>query len=187
METRLVGPLDRDGMGGSDLFAWRLCSNRRLSGASLSRRRHHTWHGTTTSRGMVEARLVSTGCLLFADLSRYIVDVSIGNVTEAGDRHDRCLRDGCTMGSFRWPLRSGMECAQRLAGQNDWTSQNDGTSWLSRSAPVRPVGNVRRHPLAPRLVRRLDHGGVQVAAGAVPRPAAVIFGRQFLASSRSSP
>ncbi len=32
---------------------------------------------TTTSGGVVEARLVSTSCLLFADLSRYIVDVSI--------------------------------------------------------------------------------------------------------------
>jgi hypothetical protein len=26
VETRLVGPLDRDGVGGCDLFAWRLCS-----------------------------------------------------------------------------------------------------------------------------------------------------------------
>ena len=64
----------------------------------------------------MEARLVGPSCLLFADLSRYIVDVSNRK------RHESrvidmagALRDGCAMGSFRWPLRSGM--GQRLS---DW-------------------------------------------------------------------
>ena len=87
-----------------------------------------------------------------------------------------------------WARFAG-RCGPEWGALSDWLAKMTRTSWPSRSATVRPVGNVRRvwAPFGPRLVPRLDHGGVEVAAGAVPRPAAVISGRQFLAFSRSSP
>ena len=88
-----------------------------------------------------------------------------------------------------WARFAG-RCGPEWSALSDWLAKMTGHPKMTGhhgSRGQHPFGQWGMFGAPPRLVRRLDHGGVQVAAGAVPRPAAVIFGRQFLASSRSSP